>query len=196
MRAVDLPAALFSSKTDDDEGGAPATAVSTVASSTPSPIVAPIAFTIGTAHGTVVSMPRLVALTTAASPEKSSPAPSPAPANDDEGSGVRTVGYVAGGVGLVGMALFAIAGLGAKNAYDKLDSECGQGPCTDEAHRSDIDAGRMFQTTANIGLAAGLTGLGVGATLLVLGSHSSVEKRGTSASVSPSGGMITYGGRF
>jgi hypothetical protein len=94
------------------------------------------------------------------------------------------------------MGLFAIAGLGAKSAYDKLDSDCGDARCTDEAHRSDIEGGRMMQITANIGLAAGLTGLGVGATLLVLGNRSSVEKRGPSASVSASGGMITYGGHF
>ena len=112
----------------------------------------------------------------------------------DEGAGLRTAGYVAGGVGLVGLALFAIAGLSAKSAYDKLESDCGQTPCTDEAHRSDIEGGKMMQTAANIGLAAGLAGLGVGATLLVLGNQSSTDKR--SATVSANGGMITYGGHF
>ena len=96
----------------------------------------------------------------------------------------------------MGMVLFAIAGLNAKSAYDNLNSDCGNAPCTDAAHQSDIEAGRMWQTTANIGLAAGLTGLGVGATLLVLGSQSSGEKPGPSASISTHGGMITYGGHF
>jgi hypothetical protein len=54
----------------------------------------------------------------------------------------------------------------------------------------------MLLTAANIGLAAGLTGLGVGATLMVLGSHSLVEKRGPSASVSTGGAVVTYGGHF
>jgi len=156
-----------------------------------------LAFTLGSERGalTSLSMPRLPAMSTAVRPEQPAAAPPP-PADTDDGSGLRTAGYVAGGVGLVGMALFAIAGLGAKSAYDKLNTDCGERPCTDEAHRSDIEGGRMLQTAANIGLAAGLTGLGVGATLLVLGSRSSVEKRGPSASVSTGGAMITYGGRF
>jgi hypothetical protein len=115
---------------------------------------------------------------------------------DDDGSGLRIAGYVAGGVGLAGMALFAIAGLSAKSAYDKLESDCGNAPCTDEAHRSDIEGGRMMQTAANIGLATGFVGLGVGATLLVLGNRSSTDKPAPSASVSANGGMLTYGGRF
>jgi hypothetical protein len=157
-----------------------------------------LAFTLGSERGalTSLSMPRLPAMSSAVPPEPpAAAAPSP-PADNDDGSGLRTAGYVAGGVGLVGMALFAIAGLGAKSAYDKLNADCGERPCTDEAHRSDIEGGRMLQTAANIGLAGGLTGLGVGATLLVLGSRSSVEKRGPSASVSTGGAMITCGGRF
>ena len=122
--------------------------------------------------------------------------PAPAPASSDEGSGLRTAGYVAGGVGIVGLVLFAIAGLAAKSAYDKLDADCGNTPCTDPEHRSDIEGGRLMQTAANIGLAMGLTGLGVGATLLVLGNRPSNESRGPSASGSGNGGMITYGGHF
>ena len=150
-----------------------------------------------TPKGPLVSLalPRLPVASTAGPAVQGSTA-APAQAGADDGSGLRTAGYVAGGVGLVGIALFAIAGLGAKSAYDKLDSDCGDAPCTDEAHRSDIEGGRMLQTTANIGLALGLTGLGVGATLLVLGSRSSAERRGPSASVSANGGMITYGGYF
>lgn len=135
---------------------------------------------------------------TTARPSASHPLPPPPPAAPppDDGAGLRTVGFVAGGVGLAGLVLFAIAGLGAKSAYDKLDTDCGSTPCTDEAHRSDIEGGRMLQTTANLGLALGLTGLGVGATLLVLGSRSPLEKREPSASASANGAMITYGGQF
>jgi hypothetical protein len=134
-------------------------------------------------------------VTTPIEPTLAEASPSEPPPATDEGSDLRTAGYVASGVGLVGLALFAIAGLGAKSAYDKLDTDCGSSPCTDEAHRSDIEGGRMLQTAANIGLAAGLTGLGVGATLLVLGNRST-EKREPSASVSVSGTTITLGGHF
>ncbi len=193
-RAADAFGSLLSSTTDDEEGSAPTADADIVVA--PELFLTPIAFTVGAASRTPAAIAPLSAVSVVGAADTTSPAPAPAPAPDDDGSGLRTVGYVAGGVGLAGIALFAIAGLQAKSAYDKLNTECGDNPCTDEAHRSDIDAGRMFQTTANIGLAAGLTGLGVGATLLVLGSRSSLEKRGPSASVSPGGGMITYGGRF
>jgi hypothetical protein len=140
-----------------------------------------------------VALPKVPLAAPIAAGEKTAATASP---NADDGSGLRTAGYVAGGVGLAGLALFAIAGLGAKSAYDKLQTDCGHTPCTDEAHRSDIEGGRLMQTAANIGLAAGLVGLGVGATLLVLGNQSSAEKRGPSATVSANGAMITYGGHF
>ena len=184
----------------DDEGQADLTASTATASggsSATRTLVMPSAFANGSTRGPLASfsLPNLPSLSTEAPAETAAPA-APPPAGADDGTGLRTAGFVAGGVGLAGLALFAIAGLGAKSAYDKLETECGGVPCTDEAHRSDIEGGKMLQTAANIGLAAGLTGLGVGATLLVLGSRSPAEKRGPSASVSASGAMLTYGGHF
>jgi hypothetical protein len=178
----------------DAEGAAPTTITAFAAS------VAPIGgrpfiFTLTRGAGALgtLALPKLPLGAPVTAGENAAATASP---SADDGAGLRTAGYVAGGVGLVGLALFAIAGLGAKSAYDKLESDCGQTPCTDEAHRSDIEGGRMMQTAANIGLAAGLVGLGVGATLLVLGNQSSTDKRGSSATVSANGGMITYGGHF
>jgi hypothetical protein len=191
---MDEPIApLIDSLTDESEDSASA---EHAASSVPRTF----AITLDAAKGPLASYawPRLP-FASAADPSEPTAAPAPdltpARAEADDGSGLRTAGYVAGGVGLVGIALFAIAGIGAKSAYDKLDSDCGTTACTDEAHQSDIEGGKMLQTTANIGLAAGLVGLGVGATLLVLGSRSS-DKREPTASVSTNGGMITCGGRF
>lgn len=119
----------------------------------------------------------------------------PPPLSKDDGDALKTAGYIAGGVGIAGFILFAIAGIGAKNAHDRLDEDCNAGPCTDASHESDIADGKLLQTAANIGLAAGLTGLGLGATLIVLGSHSASDAmpaEGTSAQ----GGMITFAGRF
>jgi hypothetical protein len=166
-----------------EDGDAAATSLGATApiASTFGPARAPLALTlpaIGAAHATkpVAALP-------------------PAAPEENDGAGLRTAGYIAGGVGLVGLALFAIAGLGAKSTYDKLDADCGETPCTDEAHRSDIAGGRMLQTAANLGLAAGVAGLGVGATLLVLGNRGA-ESRPASPSVSAHGAMITYGGQF
>jgi hypothetical protein len=160
------------------------------------PIVTrPFTFTLGQRSEPLeaLALPKVPPAAPIAAGEKTAATPPP---STDDGSGLRTAGFVAGGVGLAGLALFAIAGLGAKSAYDKLQTDCGHTPCTDEAHRSDIEGGRMMQTAANVGLAAGLVGIGVGATLLVLGNQSSAEKRGPSATVSANGAMITYGGHF
>jgi hypothetical protein len=116
-----------------------------------------------------------------------------APPAEDDGSRLRAVGYIAGGVGIVGLILFAVAGLGAKNAYDRLDESCREGPC-DEANRdSDIQDGKLLQKAANIGLVAGIAGIGVGATLLVLGGS---QSRDGHPATGPSGAMVTYGARF
>ena len=182
------------SPADDAEAAAPATITAFAAPATPIS-GRPFTFTLARGTGTLatLALPKLPLGAPVTGGENAAAAASP---STDDGAGLRTAGYVAGGVGLVGLALFAIAGLGAKSAYDKLEADCGQTPCTDEAHRSDIEGGRMMQTAANIGLAAGLVGLGVGATLLVLGNQSSTDKRGPSANVSANGGMITYGGHF
>jgi hypothetical protein len=119
----------------------------------------------------------------------------PPPLSKDDGDALKTAGYIAGGVGIAGFILFVVAGIGAKNAHDRLDEDCHAGPCTDASHDSDIADGKLFQTAANIGLATGLTGLGLGATLIVLGNRSAsdaVPAAGTSAQ----GGMVTFAGRF
>lgn len=85
---------------------------------------------------------------------------------------MRTWAYVAGGVGLAGIATFAVAGSMANSTYNDLDSACGGGPCPPD-RKSDIDAGRRDQTIANIGLAVGVIGVGAGVTLYVLSKRSS-----------------------
>ena len=140
-----------------------------------------------------------VAIASALGPaaRSSSSAPSAPPhAPKDDGAALRTAGYIAGGVGIAGFILFAVAGIGAKNAHDRLDEACAAGRCTDVSRDADIADGKLLQTAANIGLATGLTGLGLGATLVVLGSHSTSDVMPTVGSSSPSGGMINFAGRF
>ncbi|MET0592340.1 MAG: hypothetical protein ABW133_06555 [Polyangiaceae bacterium] len=147
------------------------------------------------ARAAIALLPPRAPLATVAAETTPAPAPAAQPSADD-GAGLRIAGYVAGGVGIAGLLLFAIAGLGAKNAYDDLDAACGSSPCTDDTQQSKIEEGRLLQTAANLGLAAGLSGIGIGATLLVLGNKSSFDKRDNSPSPSANGAMITYGGQF
>jgi hypothetical protein len=121
-------------------------------------------------------------------------AAAPAGSSPDDGSALCAAGFVAGGIGIVGFVIFAVAGIGAKNAHDRLDQDCNAGPCSDSSHQSDIESGKMLQTMANIGLATGLTGIGLGATLIVL-SHPAGDAP-PAVGMSPAGGMITYGARF
>ena len=138
----------------------------------------------------------LAVATSAAAPSPTTPpaAPVAAAPSKEDGTGLRTAGYLAGGVGIAGFILFAIAGIGAKRAHDRLDENCRSGPCDEASRQSDVEDGKLLQTAANIGLATGLTGFGLGATLIVLGGRS--NDTGSTTTASGPGGMITYGARF
>jgi hypothetical protein len=93
-------------------------------------------------------------------PESAPPPPPPSR------SWMRTGAYVAGGVGVAGLATFAIAGLMARSTYDDLNHACGGGPCT--ADKADeISSGKTQQTIADVGLVFGIAGVAAGATLFV-----------------------------
>jgi hypothetical protein len=145
-----------------------------------------------------VTMPAVKAAAAQPSP---SPAPTP-PAPKDNGNTLRTIGYIAGGVGIVGFIVFAVAGIGAKNAHDRLEGileACNAArdgtrrlhDCND-AFQPAAD-GERLQTIANIGLATGLAGVGLGATLIMLG-HPANDTSGVATA--PRGGMITFAGHF
>ncbi|MBV9948491.1 MAG: hypothetical protein JOZ69_16695 [Myxococcales bacterium] len=93
-----------------------------------------------------------------------------APVTTPSGSKLRPIGYVAGGVGVLGFAAFGVFGLMSNATYADLKSACPHGCPTD--HQAEIDAGRTQQIVANVGLGVGVAGLAVGTTLLLLGSRS------------------------
>jgi hypothetical protein len=108
---------------------------------------------------------------------------------------LRTVGFVAGGVGVVGVGIFAVAGLMAKSVHDELRRECGPGGCSDAAHQSEIDRSNALQTAATVGLVIGVVGVVAGGTLLVLDGKKHKES-GVDLSWSAGGGVISYRGAF
>lgn len=104
-------------------------------------------------------------------PEPEVVAPPPPPPEEPEGEGnpLLIPAIIAGGVGVVGMGTFAIAGLMSNATFDDLEAKCG-GPCPDRERENDlIDSGKTEQTVANIGLIVGAVGLATGATLFVVG---------------------------
>jgi hypothetical protein len=80
---------------------------------------------------------------------------------------LRTWAYVAGGLGAVGVATFAVFGALARADYDDLQTACGAGPCP-PSRADEIASGKTKQTVANVGLAIGIAGVAAGATLFVV----------------------------
>jgi hypothetical protein len=121
------------------------------------------------------------------------------PARDEAktgGFGLRGWGFVALGVGVAGMATFAVAGTMANKRFDSLNEDCGGGPCP-ASKRSDVEGGQRFDTIANVGLGVGAAGLVAGTILILVGGP---NKHGAASGLvlSPgrSGASVGYAGRF
>jgi len=96
---------------------------------------------------------------------------------------LRPYAYVAGAIGLAGMATFGVAGLMARSDFQDLDEACGGKPCP-PSKQDQIDSGRTKQTVANVGLVVGVLGLATGTTLYLM-SKPSKPKESVSLVVSP-----------
>ena len=100
--------------------------------------------------------------------DSAEPAPEKKQAKSDTQGGIPPLVVVAGGVGIAGIATFAIAGSLSSSKYDELEKSCPNGQCS--PHRQDdIDDGKKLQTIANVGLAVGVAGLATGTALLLFG---------------------------
>ena len=94
----------------------------------------------------------------------------------DSGDGISPLVWVAGGVGVAGIATFAITGSMANSKYDDLEKACPDAQCPPD-RQGDIDDGKRLQTIANVGLAVGVVGIATGAALLVFGGSKSDEPK-------------------
>lgn len=90
------------------------------------------------------------------------------------GPSMRTWAYIAGGVGVAGLATFGIFGAMNNAKHSKLEDECKNGTCPSNL-QEERDAGKRYQTIANVGLVVGVVGLGTG-TVLYLMSNKKTEK--------------------
>jgi hypothetical protein len=127
--------------------------------------------------------------------EAAPPPPPPEPPAivvDTSPGGLRTASYIAGGLGVAGLATFAIFGSLEKSSYNELNDACHGGPCPSD-RADDIATGRSRQTIANVGLGVGVVGLAAGAVLFVV---SAPPKSPTTAraSVVVSPGFVGIGG--
>lgn len=123
------------------------------------------------------------------------PAPAPEPVEDTfaidtesaKGKPIPTASWVTGGIGVAGLATFAIFGSMAKSKSSDLDA-CS--PRCPESERDVADAGKRDQTVANVGLAVGGIGLAAAAGFYLFQSPSNPEDGAVDVGVAPGGFLV------
>jgi hypothetical protein len=126
-------------------------------------------------------------------PVESSPVPPLAVEPEPEPrGGHRGLAFVAGGIGVAGLATFGVFGTRAKARFDDLEDACTDGACP-ASSQDDIDAGKQAQVLANIGLGVGVVGLGASVALFATGRRHRGE-RSVSLSIAP--GSVSLKGQF
>lgn len=108
---------------------------------------------------------------------------------------MRIGGFVVAGVGVAGVAAFAISGTMAKNEFDALEEACGGAPCS-AAFADRIDRGRTLQTVANVSLAVGGAAMLAGTTMIIFGGTGTAEASTTALSLQPYPLGASLRGRF
>lgn len=109
-----------------------------------------------------------------------------------ESSGTRTAAYLLGGVGIAGLAGFAVLGALSAGKYDDLDEACpARRNCAPEL-RDEAATGETLQTIANVSLAVGGAALAAGVVLFVIGLDD--EESATAVALHP--GAVEIRGRF
>ncbi len=99
-------------------------------------------------------------------PQPAAP-PSPPAATSGGRESLRPWAYAAGGVGVAGLAAFAVFGALSSSDFNDLKGSCVNGVCPPNKS-GEISDGKTFQTVANVGLGVGIVGVAAGATLFVL----------------------------
>ncbi|MCU0694721.1 MAG: hypothetical protein MUF54_25365 [Polyangiaceae bacterium] len=107
--------------------------------------------------------------------------------------------YAAGSVGVAGLVTFGVFGVMSKERYGDLEDSCPNNQCSSD-RSSDIDSGKTYQTVANVGLAVGVAGLGVGVALYLLSEDPSSSRREMAMTRAPRVdvglGGLSVNGRF
>jgi hypothetical protein len=104
-------------------------------------------------------------------PQPSAPPPAPPPAiptdsaEGDSGSSRRTLGFVAGGIGVAGLVSTAVFLVLRQSAINDLEESC-EGLRCPESEQSTIDRGKLFTGLAEGSAVVGALGVTVGAILL------------------------------
>ncbi len=118
----------------------------------------------------------------------------PAPPSDAAAGGGRTLGWIAGGIGVVGLAAGSYFGLRALASWDRRNAHCPSGLCDEEAvsQASDTDRSALL---ADVGFGVGIVGVGLG-TYLLLKAPATTERGQRGAKFDPVLGRGVAGVRW
>ncbi|WP_438021336.1 hypothetical protein WMF18_20660 [Sorangium sp. So ce315] len=116
------------------------------------------------------------------------------------GNPMRTLGFVAGGVGLAGIGVGAVFGILTMQKAGDVEAGCsGNFGCS----RADVEANENALTSAmvsNIAIGAGLACVGAGVVMVLMSGSSekaaAAERVWIAPSVASDGGRVTLGGRW
>jgi hypothetical protein len=122
------------------------------------------------------------------------PPPDHASRPQEGDSSARQWGYVAGGVGLVGIGVGTVAGFMTMQAWNEVDDpdNCGPNGCNQDGVTA-ADRGKVYSAVSTAGFAVGLAGLGIGTYLLFIREDGGVQ-RGVAVAPTPGGATIQFGG--
>jgi len=110
-------------------------------------------------------------------PKQEQPAPSPAAPPPQKSGPGRTLGYVALGLGAVGLGVSTVLLVVNQGRLSEIEDNCRGGTCPANVV-DDVDSSRSGETLALIGLGVGVVGVGVG-TYLVLSSSTGAARAAT-----------------
>lgn len=151
-----------------------------------------------------VTIPALVSVPAPAEPRPASPPPSRPPpvrpAVEAAGNPMRTLGFVAGGVGLVGLGVGSVFGIMAMQKAAEVEEGCsGNFGCSPADVANNEDA-RTSAMVSNIAMGAGLLCLGAGVVMVLTSPSPERAAAGQPIWIAPSvasdGGRVTLGGRW
>ncbi|AUX45828.1 hypothetical protein SOCE26_073240 [Sorangium cellulosum] len=162
--------------------------------------------TAGPGKVVTVEIPSLEAAPEAAVATPSGPvlaptAPSlPSPAADDGAGTRRTLSFVAGGVGLAGVAVGSVFGLIASSRWNKAqDEHCRTETLCDEQGVALVDDAKGAATLSTAGFVVGGVGIAAGVALFVTSlspAPPTAARLVVTPAVDPTGGSLSLQGRF
>jgi hypothetical protein len=127
----------------------------------------------------------------------STPAPPrrPKPASESPPSNDHTWTWVAGGIGVAGVATSLATGALAVSSKRTLETHCVDRRCDDQGLDA-ANAGRTYATISTVSGAVGILGLGVGTYLLLSPRTEQRPSTQIEATAMPGGGFLGMKGRF